>query len=81
MNPPHTDPWSQVLTDAQGEVSQVPDAEVEQKVCVELLQQLLVLFIGNLLHQELSRHQDTHIHQTGRQLHREKYTHAKRETQ
>ena len=56
-------------TYAHREVPLVPDAEVEQQVSVELLEELLVLLIGHLLHQELGCHQDTHIHLAGRHLH------------
>lgn len=64
--PPRT--TSTLLTDAQREVAFAPDVEVEQQVRVELLQHCLVLLVGHLLDEELSRHQHAHVHVTRRQL-------------
>lgn len=55
-------------TYAQREVSFVPDVEVEQQMCVKLLQQSLVLLICHLLYQQLRSNQHTDIHVTCWQL-------------
>lgn len=62
------------LTDAQGKVSLVPDVEVEQQVCVQLLQEVEILLIGHLLNQQLYSNQHTHVHQKSRQLHKHAHT-------
>lgn len=39
-----------------------PDAEVEEQVLVELLQQCAVALDHHLVQQHLTRHQDVHVH-------------------
>lgn len=39
-----------------------PDAEVEEQVLVELLQQWAVALGRHLIQQHLTRHQDVHVH-------------------
>ncbi len=56
------------LTYAQREVSFVPDIEVEQQMCVKLLQQRLVLLVRHLLDQKLHSDQHADVHVTCWQL-------------
>lgn len=58
----------QVLTDPQREISFVPDVEIEEQMCLDLLQQGLVLLMGYLLNQQLHGDQHADIHMTCRKL-------------
>lgn len=50
------------LTQANGKMAPGPDAEVEEQVLVELLQQRAVALGRHLVQQHLTRHQDVHVH-------------------
>lgn len=40
----------------------IPDSEIKEQVLVELLQKWAVAFIENLLQQQLTCHQNVHVH-------------------
>lgn len=64
--------WNQsraaAFTEADCKVAVAPDAEIKQEVLVELRQQDAVAIAGDLLQEQLARHQYTHIQHSARHL-------------